>query len=60
MKYMKKAGHHKPSMLMDIEKGRGTEIDFISGKFVKYGDQAGVETPYNKTLRALVKALEPK
>jgi 2-dehydropantoate 2-reductase len=47
-------------MLMDIEKGRGTEIDFISGKFVKYGDQAGVETPYNKTLRALVKALEPK
>ena len=60
MEYMKKAGHHKPSMLMDIEKGRRTEIDFINGKFVEYGEQAGVETPYNKTLRALVKALEPK
>jgi len=60
MEYMKKAGHHKPSMLMDIEKGRRTEIDFINGMFVKYGTQAGIETPYNQTLRALVKALEPK
>ena len=60
LEYMKKAGHHKPSMLVDIENGRRTEIDFINGKFVDYGIQAGVETPYNTTLRALVKALEPK
>ena len=60
MEYMKKAGHHKPSMLIDIENGRRTEIDFINGKFVHYGKQAGIETPYNQTLRALVKALEPK
>ena len=58
MSYMKKAGHHKPSMLVDIENGRRTEIDFINGKFVYYGAQAGIETPYNQTLRALVKALE--
>jgi 2-dehydropantoate 2-reductase len=60
MAYMKKAGDHKPSMLIDIEMKRRTEIDFINGKFIKYGAQAGVETPYNITLRALVKALEPK
>ena len=60
MEYMRKAGEHKPSMLMDIEKRRKTEIDFINGKFVEYGKMASVETPYNTTLRALVKALESK
>ena len=56
--YMKNAGNHKPSMLMDIENRRRTEIDYINGKFVEYGEQAGVLTPYNRTLRALVKGLE--
>lgn len=60
MEYMKKAGNHKPSMLMDIEMKRLTEIDFMNGKIVKYGEQAGVATPYNRTMRALVKALESK
>jgi len=60
VEYMKKAGDHKPSMLVDIEMKRRTEIDFMNGKFVEYGDRAGIETPYNETLRALVKALEPK
>ena len=60
IEYMGKAGDHKPSMLIDIENKRRTEIDFMNGKFVEYGRQAGMETPYNKTLRALVKALEPK
>jgi 2-dehydropantoate 2-reductase len=60
MAYMGKAGDHKPSMLMDIENRRRTEIDFINGKFVEYGQRAGVETPFNTTLRSLVKALESK
>lgn len=58
--YIKDAGHHKPSMLQDIEAGRRTEVDFINGKIIEYGARAGVPTPYNSTLRALVKALEPK
>ncbi len=57
--YMMKAGDHKPSMLIDIENKRRTEIDFINGKFIEYGSQAGVETPYNRTLLSLVKAIEP-
>lgn len=60
MDYMRNAGDHKPSMLMDIEANRRTEIDFINGKFVEYGERTGVDTPYNKTLRALVKGLESK
>ncbi len=58
MEYMKNAGNHKPSMLMDIEAKRRTEIDYINGKFVEYGKQAGLETPYNASLQSLVKGLE--
>jgi 2-dehydropantoate 2-reductase len=55
---MSKAGDHKPSMLMDVEAGRRTEVDYINGKFVEYGQRAGLDTPYNKTLLSLVKGLE--
>ena len=60
LSYMKSAGSHKPSMLMDIENKRRTEVDYINGKFIEYGEQAGIETPYNITIRNLVKALESK
>jgi 2-dehydropantoate 2-reductase len=58
--YIRNAGHHKPSMLQDIEAGRRTEVDYINGKIVEYGVQSGVPTPYNTMVRGLVKALEPK
>lgn len=58
--YIKNAGNHKPSMLQDIEAGRRTEVDYINGKIVEYGEQAGIATPYNHMIRSLVKALEPK
>ena len=58
IEYMSKAGDHKPSMLMDIEAGRRTEVDYINGKFVAYGQRAGVSTPFNRTLLSLVKGLE--
>ncbi len=60
MRYMREAGDHRPSMVVDIEMKRRTEVDFINGKIVEYGERAGIDTPYNRTLRALVKALEPK
>ena len=58
--YIKNAGNHKPSMLQDVEAKRRTEVDYINGKIIKYGVQAGVSTPYNTMIRGLVKALEPK
>lgn len=60
IEYMSSAGAHKPSMLMDIEKKRRTEVDFINGKFIEYGHQAGIKTPYNHMIRGLVKAIEPR
>ena len=58
IEYMRNAGNHKPSMLLDIEKNRKTEIDYLNGKFIEYGKRAGIETPFNTTLRALVKGIE--
>ncbi|CAG0965892.1 2-dehydropantoate 2-reductase [Geobacteraceae bacterium] len=58
--YLKNAGNHKPSMLQDLEAGRRTEVDFINGKIIEYGAQAGMPTPYNNMIRGLVKALESK
>ncbi|MFW5688557.1 MAG: ketopantoate reductase family protein [Spirochaetota bacterium] len=56
--YLGRAGAHRPSMLLDREAGRRTEIDFINGKIVEYGRMSGVPTPFNEALVALVKAAE--
>jgi 2-dehydropantoate 2-reductase len=44
------------SMLQDILASRRTEIDAINGAIVKLGTEAGVPTPINTTLTALVAA----
>jgi 2-dehydropantoate 2-reductase len=49
---------HKPSMLQDVEVGRPTEIDFLNGAIVAFGERHGVDAPLNRTLTALVKGLE--
>jgi 2-dehydropantoate 2-reductase len=46
------------SMLHDLRAGASTEVDFINGAVVAAGRRAGVATPYNETLTALVKACE--
>ena len=56
--YLARAGAHRPSMLLDREAGRRTEIDYINGKIVEYGEMSGVPTPFNEALVALVKAAE--
>ena len=47
---------HKPSMLQDIEAGRETEIDFLNGAIVAFGERYGIDAPLNRALTALVKA----
>jgi 2-dehydropantoate 2-reductase len=49
---------HKPSMLQDVEAGRATEIDFLNGAIVTFGERHGVDAPLNAALTALVKGLE--
>jgi 2-dehydropantoate 2-reductase len=48
----------KTSMLQSIEKGTPTEIDFINGSVVRYGERAKVPTPVNRALVACVKGIE--
>ena len=54
----------KTSMLQSLEKGSVTEVDFINGSVVRAGEAAGIATPVNRTLVAMVKgverALDPK
>jgi 2-dehydropantoate 2-reductase len=49
---------HKPSMLQDVEAGRETEIEFLNGAVVTFGERHGVDAPLNRALTALVKGLE--
>ena len=51
-------GKHKASMLQHVEAGRQTEVDFLNGAIVEWGARAGVATPLNRALWALVKGLE--
>jgi len=48
----------KTSMLQSIEKGLPTEIDFINGSVVRWGECSKVPTPVNPTLVACVKGIE--
>ncbi|MFH1404617.1 MAG: 2-dehydropantoate 2-reductase [Patescibacteria group bacterium] len=58
MEYMGRAGPHKPSMLLDIEANRQTEIDYLNGMFVEHAHDCSVEAPLNQTMFALIKGLE--
>lgn len=53
--FLLKAGSHKPSMLIDIESGNPTEIDYINGKIAEYGRRFGVPVPFNTMMTSLVK-----
>lgn len=49
---------HRASMLQDIQAGRDTEIGFLNGAIVDFGERHGVPTPLNRALTALVKGIE--
>jgi 2-dehydropantoate 2-reductase len=58
MKGASAPGKHKASMLQDVEAGRQTEVDFLNGAIVHWGERTGVATPLNRAIWALVKGLE--
>jgi 2-dehydropantoate 2-reductase len=47
---------HRPSMLQDVEAGRETEIDFLNGAIVAFGERYAVDAPLNRALTQLIKA----
>jgi 2-dehydropantoate 2-reductase len=48
----------KTSMLQSLEKGSVTEVDYINGAVVRWGQLCGVATPVNQTLVAAIKGIE--
>ncbi len=53
-----KTALNRCSMLQDIEAGRRTEIDTITGAIVKTAHKHGIAVPYNEVIFALIAALE--
>jgi len=50
-----------PSFHIDLHSGRGrTEVRFLNGAVVRYGEQQGVPTPVNKVLTETLEALSAK
>lgn len=48
----------KTSMLQDMERGKPTEVDALTGVVVREGRRLGVPTPVSSTLLSLVRAKE--
>jgi len=55
---IKKTSENRSSMLQDIESRRPTEIDAISGEFVRKARSLGIETPAIETLYRLIRLRE--
>jgi 2-dehydropantoate 2-reductase len=53
-----KVGHHKTSMLQDLEAGRALEIDALLGAVVELARLTDTPTPHLDAVYALVKLLE--
>ena len=58
MAYLEKAGLHKPSMLIDVECKRRTEIGFLNQKICEFGKKLGIDTPFNTMLTTLVNGID--
>jgi len=54
----RKTSSNRCSMLQDMSSGSGTEIDFINGKIIEKGREAGMPSPYNEAVYLLVKSME--
>lgn len=50
----------KPSVLLDLEAGRPSEVDVINGAVPVQAEKVGMQAPVNATLTALVQALESR
>jgi 2-dehydropantoate 2-reductase len=51
-------GKHRASMLQDVLAKHQTEVNFMNGAIVKWGEETGVPTPLNQAVWDLIKGLE--
>ncbi len=54
----KRTASNRGSMLQDLDRGRRTEIDAITGAIVRTASKHGIPVPLNQALSAIVKARE--
>lgn len=54
----RRTSQNRASMLQDLDRGRPTEIDAITGAVLRVAQRQGVPTPLNRALHALVSARE--
>ena len=52
-----KVGHHKTSMLQDVESGRPLELESVVGAVVELGVKLGIPMPHTRTLYGCTKLL---
>ena len=50
--------HHRPSMLQDLEGGKRTEIEALTGYVSRMGREFGIATPICDTLSSLIRFRE--
>ncbi|CAA0109631.1 2-dehydropantoate 2-reductase [Halioglobus japonicus] len=50
---------NRSSMLQDIERGRQTEIDYITGYLLKIAEQHGIQAPKNRSLLERIRNRAP-
>jgi 2-dehydropantoate 2-reductase len=55
---VEKVGHHKTSMLQDVEAGRPLELEAIVGAVVELGDRMELSMPYTRAVYACAKLLD--
>jgi 2-dehydropantoate 2-reductase len=55
---LRRTAENVNSLLQDLRAGRRTEVDYLNGKVVEHGDALGVPTPVNRTIWAMVRAME--
>lgn len=55
-----KVGHHKTSMLQDLESGRPLELESIAGAVVELGSKLGLPLPSTRAVYACVRLLQRK
>ena len=58
LEIVQKTAENRSSMLMDLEKGRKTEIDAILGFVLKMAEQKQISTPMIQTFYLMIKGLE--
>jgi len=60
MNYFGNAGHHYPSLAVDLMNKSETEIEFINQKIVEYGQKHHIPTDVNLSLTNIVKSISYK